>query len=83
MLGFLTLVKVNSGIARDAFTPKVALSGRPTRSIGCTMHPMTMVTEGCGRGGPAPRLDLVCRRPFRSGMVLEPLLNAVQLATDH
>ena len=27
MLGFVTLMKVNSGIARDAFTQKVALSG--------------------------------------------------------
>ena len=29
MLGLLTLVKVNSGIARDAFTQKVSLSGDP------------------------------------------------------
>ena len=35
MLLLLTSVKVNSGIARDAFTPKVALSGSPRTATLC------------------------------------------------
>ena len=44
MLLLLTSVKVNSGIARDAFTQKVALSGQPQFSaqVKCTR------TSPCG-----------------------------------
>ena len=60
MLLFLTFVKINSGIARDAFTQKFALTGVPLFSIVCLFISCLYFRRSKGNTGFVLLLAFLC-----------------------